>query len=254
MIFKKILITFLILLLSSCKSYLTNYYLKSIGIYDNEIKLEKLDNNEKEIVLIGMHHIGKQEFYDDVKSKIDSLIKKDYIFYTEGVNSQFTGKTNLTPEDSIVLIDLAYKLRKISGIPLVSKKLNSDYLTLFKENGIKIKENLVKQPKYIELGLSDKLSKNTDLSFEQLLENYEKQYGKILLEPCDYKTEFYKESTCQTKPNKKTYDEMMMRDRNNSVISHILKEKNTKIAIIYGNAHFVGIKDSLQKLGYEIKK
>ncbi len=252
MIIKKILITLSILLFTSCKSSIANYYFQKIGVFDNKIKLETLTNNNKEIVLFGMHHIGKEEFYNDVKSKVDSLIKKDYFFYVEGINSQFSGKTNLTKEDSILLIDLAYKFRKISGGPFISKKLNSDYLTLFKEKGIKIKENLIKQPKYKEFGLSEINSKNTDLSLEKILENYENKYGKVILESCDYDTEFHNESTCSKKPDKKIYDEMMMRDRNNSVISHILNEKKTKIAIIYGKAHFVEIKDSLQKLGYKI--
>lgn len=249
---KKISLTFLIFLLTSCKSFLANYYLKSVGIYDEKIKLEKLTNNNQEIVLFGMHHIGKEKFYNDVKTKVDSLVKKNYFFYIEGVNSQFTGKTNLTVEDSLVLIDLAYKLRKINNAPLISKKLSTDYLSYFRENGIKIKEDLVKQPKYLELGILENNSKNTDLSLEKILENYETKYGKVVLEPCDYETKFHEKSTCSNKTNKRNYDEMMMQDRNNNIISHILNDKKSKIAIIYGKAHFVGIKDSLQKIGYKI--
>lgn len=226
--------------------------MKSVGIYDDEIKLEKMSKDNGEIVLFGMHHIGKEEFYNDVKAKVDSLIKENYFFYIEGVNSQFTGKTNLTKEDSLVLIDLAYKFRKINGKPLISKKLNTDYLTYFKENGIKIKENLVKQPSYLELGLTEINSKNTDLSLEKILKNYENKYGRVVLESCDYDTKFHEESTCSKKPDKKIYDQIMMQDRNNNVISHVLIEKKPKIAIIYGKAHFVGIKDSLQKLGYKV--
>jgi hypothetical protein len=249
---KNISITLSILLLTSCKSFIANYYMKSVGIYDNKIKLEKLSNNNKEIVLFGMHHFGKNEFYNDVKTKVDSLIKKDYFFFVEGVNSQFSGKTNLTKEDSIVLFDLAYKFRKINGKPLISEKLNTDYLSFFKEHGIRIKENLIKQPSYLEFGLSEINSKNTDLSIEKILENYEKKYGKIVLESCDFNTKFYEKSTCSKKPDKKIYDEMMMQDRNNSIISHVLTENKSKIAIIYGKAHFVEIKDSLQKLGYKV--
>lgn len=242
----------LLILVSSCKSYLANYYFKKIGVFDKNIKLEKATNNDKEIVFFGMHHIGKEEFYNDVKYKVDSLVQLGYYFYVEGINSQFTGKTNITATDSAILIDLAYKFRKISGSPLISKKLNSDYLTFFKEKGIKIKEKLVKQPKYLELGLTEVNSKNTDLSLEKILENYEKKYGKVVLESCDYETKFHEESTCLVKPDKKIYDEMMMKDRNNSIINNILNEKKSKIAIIYGKAHFIGVKDSLQKLGYKI--
>ncbi|SEQ13756.1 hypothetical protein [Flavobacterium urocaniciphilum] len=250
---KKIIQFLIILTLSvSCKSYLVNQYFKRVGVFDKKLKLEKISNGDKEIVLFGMHHIGKEEFYNDVKLKVDSLLKKDYLFYIEGISSKFAGKTNLTKEDSIALIELSYKFRKVLGSPLVSKNLNSDYLNLFKEKGIKIKENLIKQPTYTEFGLSQKNAINSDLTVEKLLEIYEDKYGKIILEPCDYETKFYDKSTCNTKTDTKIYDELMKTERNNSVISHILKEEKSKIAIIYGKAHFIGIKDSLQKLGYKI--
>ena len=237
---------------TSCKSYIANEYFKSVGVYDNKIKLEKMTYNNSEIIFFGMHHIGKEEFYDDVKKKTDSLLKEDYIFYIEGISSQFADKTNLTKEDSITLIDLSYKFRKILGKPLVAKNMESDYIKLFKEKGIRIKENLIKQPSYSQFGLSKKNAIITDLTVEKILENYENKYGKVILESCDYETKFHEESTCKIEPDKKIYDEMIMRDRNNSVITHILKEKKSKIAIIYGKAHFIGIKDSLQKLGYKI--
>lgn len=194
-----------------------------------------------------MHHIGKQEFYADVKVKVDSLIKEDYLFYTEGVTSQFTGKEKLTIQDSIILIDLAYRFRKISGTPLVSKKFNSDYLTYFREKVIKLEEKIIMQPSYNELGLSNKNAINTDLKVEEILNLYEVRNGKIVLDDCDYSTSFYEESKCKEKVNKKKYDSFIIDERNNSVINHILNDKRKKIAIIYGKNHFVGIKDSLQK-------
>jgi hypothetical protein len=249
---KKILITLTIIILTSCKSYIANEYFKSVGVYDNKIKLEKLTYNDSEIIFFGMHHIGKNEFYDDVKKKTDSLLKEDYIFYIEGISSQFADKKNLTKEDSIALIEISYKFRKILGKPLVAKNMESDYIKLFKEKGIKIKENLIKQPSYLQFGLSQKNAIITDLTVEKILENYEKKYGKVVLDSCDYDTKFYEESTCPRKSQKKFFDELIIQDRNNNIISHILKEKKTKIAIIYGKAHFIGIKDSLQKLGYKI--
>lgn len=251
---KKFTLLFLFLLCTSCKSFLTNYYLKSIGIYDKSIQLEKIANANQEIIFFGMHHIGKEEFYTDVNTKIDSLQKKGYFFYVEGVKSQIRDIKNPTKEDSVKQIEVAYKFRKINGKPLISKKLNTDYLTYFKENGIKIKEKIIKQPSYLEFGLTEVNSKNTDLSIVQILENYEKKYGKIVLESCDYETKFYEESICLKKTDQRIYDEMLMQDRNNSVITSILNEKRSKLAIIYGKAHFVGIKDSLEKLGYKTTK
>lgn len=137
-------VTILILLFTSCKSYLINNYFKSIGVYDDKIRLEKLTVGDKEIVLFGMHHIGKNEFYEDVKSKIDSLKKQDYLFYTEGIKSNFVGKNKLSKQDSIVIIDIAYKFRKISGKPLISKDLETDHLKILRDKGIKVDYDLIK--------------------------------------------------------------------------------------------------------------
>jgi hypothetical protein len=252
---KKIFFTFcILLLLTSCKSYFANQYFKNVGVYDNKIKLEKISFQDKEIVFFGMHHIGKQEFYADVKVKVDSLLNEEYFFYTEGITSQFTGKEKLTSQDSIVLIDLAYRFRKISGKPLISKNIDSDYLTYFRENGIKIEEKIIMQPSYNELGLSNKNSINSDLKIEEILNLYEAKNGKIVLTDCDYSTPFFEKSICKENVDKKNYDIFIIDERNNSVISHILNDKRKKIAIIYGKNHFIGIKEELLKNGFvEIK-
>lgn len=248
---KKYLI-FTTLFFISCKTYIANQYFKRVGIYDDKIKLEKISNQNKEIILFGMHHIGKEEFYNDIKKKTDSLLKEGYTFYIEGISSQFANKTSLTKEDSTVLIDLSYKFRKILGKPIVTKNMDSDYINLFKEKGIKIKENLIKQPTYLEFGLSQKNAIITDLTVEKIIEIYENKYGKIKLNPCDFETKFYEESKCPSKPDKKIFDKILVTERNNYVISNILKDEKSKIAIIYGKNHFIGIKDSLQKLGYKV--
>jgi hypothetical protein len=247
-------VTTLILILTSCKSYLINNYFKSIGVYDAKIKLEKLSSNDKEIVLFGMHHIGKNEFYEDVKSKIDSLKKLDYLFYIEGIKSNFGGKNKLSKQDSIVIIDMAYKFRKISGKPLISKNLETDHLKILKDKGIKVDYNLVQQPSYSELGISPEFYKNTDLKVEELLEMYENKYGKIILESCDYNTKYYENSICKNKLDKNLFTPFFVDERNNSILRHITNENKNKIAIIYGKEHFIGVKDSLQKLGYIIVK
>lgn len=46
-----------------------SYLLGSVGIYDEEIHLTKKVFNQKELVFMGMHHIGTPSFYDDVSKK-----------------------------------------------------------------------------------------------------------------------------------------------------------------------------------------
>jgi hypothetical protein len=252
---KKVFPIILIVLLSiSCKSHIVNSYFKLMGVYDTKVKLEKLYFQEKEIIFLKMHHIGKQEFYDDVKAKIDSLKNENYYFFVEGITSQqLIGKKNLTKEDSIVFKDLAYRLRKITGQPLVSKNGDMDRLSEYESRGIKFKEKLVNQPTYINLGLSLNNSKITDITIEDILKRYEKKYGEIVLKPCDFQTPFYEKTVCKDKVNNKIYQEFILDERNNVVIDNILKENNNKIAIIFGEGHFIGIKDGLQKIGKENK-
>ena len=56
---------------------MAKWRLKNAGIFDNRISVRKLSNDKKDLVFMPMHHIGKQAFYDDVKSQIDSLHKTD---------------------------------------------------------------------------------------------------------------------------------------------------------------------------------
>jgi hypothetical protein len=252
---KKVFPIILIVLLSiSCKSYIVNSYFKLMGVYDTKVKLEKLYFQEKEIIFLKMHHIGKQEFYDDVKAKIDSLKNENYYFFVEGITSQqLTGKKSLTKEDSIVFKDLAYKLRKVTGQPSITKNGDLDKLSEYQNKGIKFKEKLVNQPTYNILGLTSKNSKITDITVEDILKRYEKKYGEIVLNPCDFQTPFYEKTNCTEKVDKQTYQTFIIDERNNIVIDNILKENNNKIAIIFGEGHFIGIKDGLQKSGKENK-
>jgi len=107
----------------------------------------------------------------------------------------------------------------------------------------------------MELGLKNNLSENVDATMDELIRAYEIKYGKIILEEYDFRTkllDYYDPNKCKYKINKKMFDEFVVNFRNNIVIKKIKQNKNSKIAIIYGKAHFVGIKDSLQKMGYKI--
>ena len=252
MILKKTLITLTIIILTSCKSYIANEYFKSVGIYNNEIKLEKLSNDNKEIVLFGMHHIGTEKFYNNVRKKVDSLANLNYkIFYEMILTDNI--KSNDSIKQKSIDTTMTLKFRKAFGLLGLSKKGSSDYVTFFKEKGIRIKKELVPQPKLKDLGLTNNLSENVDASMDELIKAYEIKYGNIILEDYDFNTgifDDYDRNKCKHKINKLVFDEFVLHYRNGIVLNKINQDKGTKIAIIYGKAHFIGIKDSLQKLGY----
>jgi hypothetical protein len=240
-------------LFTSCKSYFINDFFEREGIYDETSKIEKL-RGENEIIIIPMHHIGTENFYKNVRKKTDSLTNLNYkIFYEMILTDNI--KSNDSIKQQLIDTTMALKFRKAFGLLGLSKKGTTNYVDFFKERGIKIKKNIVAQPSLTELGLKNNLSENVDATMDELIRAYEIKYGAIILENYDFKTKLldkYDPNKCKYKINKKMFDEFIVYYRNSIVIKKINQNKDTKIAIIYGKAHFVGIKDSLQKLGYKI--
>lgn len=241
------------LVFTSCKSYLMNNFLEREGIYEETPMIEKIIG-ENEIIIIPMHHIGTENFYTNVRKKIDSLTNLKFkIFYemifTDNMKSNDSSIQEITDTTMII------KFRKAFGLPGISSNGATNYVDFFKEKGIKIKKNLIPQPSLTDLGLKNKLSENVDATMEELIRAYENKYGSIILEEYDLKTKLfddYDRNKCKYKIDKQMFNEFIRHYRNCIVINKINQNKNEKIAIIYGKAHFVEIKDSLQKLGYRI--
>ena len=238
---KKIGVFIFFIVITGCTSYKVNLAFNLMGMYDDYAKLDKLTNNNKQVIFIPMHHIGTKRYYDDVKKKIDSLENSGFHFYTEMVN----GDAN----DTMAVL----KIRKITGIP--SSKENKGYREMLDSiyNGkIKYKKELIDQPSYKDMGLDSIKSKNVDVTINEMIHYYEAKYGEIKLEKCDYETSINKKSTCKGKSiNKKHSADAMINFRNKHIIEELLKDKNEKIAIIYGAQHFIGIREELLKLGYK---
>lgn len=227
------------LLLISCKSSLVNYALKQKGIYDDKITLNKFKKEDSEIVFFQMAHIGTDLFYNDVKQKVDSLIKYNYHFYFELINSDNSDDT------------LIRKSIKITEIPFQKQGYMSSLDSIFKKNNVKLRKTLISQPDYNLLGLTDFNSVNVDLSLKEIVDYYEQKYHPIILESCDFEVSKYEKPKCPIKLTKEVRDDIILNSRNNHVLQEIAKEKTNKIAIIYGKGHFKGIREGLIKMGYK---
>jgi uncharacterized FAD-dependent dehydrogenase len=250
---KSISITLSLLLLTSCKSYLINNFFEREGIYDETSKIEKLIG-KNEIIIIPMHHIGTDNFYKNVRKKIDSLANLNYKIYYEMMITD-NMKSNDSIRQKTIDTTMALKFRKVYGLFGLSKNGASNYVDFFRDNKIKIKKNIVGQPNLIDLGLKNNKSENVDATMDELIRAYEYKYGEIILEEYDLKTnllDVYNRKKCQQKIDKEKNDEFVLNYRNGIVINKINQNKDAKIAIIYGKNHFIGIKDSLQKLGYKV--
>ncbi|WAC03720.1 hypothetical protein N7U66_09990 [Lacinutrix neustonica] len=116
---------------------------------------------------------------------------------------------------------------------------------------VKLKKNLVNQPSYNVLGLDSTNSKNVDVSLRAMIQYYETNFKKIILEPCDFETSIFEESSCrESKKDKVFKEEVIIKYRNTNIVNNLKKDTLSKIAIIYGADHFTGIKEQLLSIGY----
>lgn len=239
---KSLFFIIFILFLNSCTSTKVNLALKIVGAFNDEIKLEKLTKSDKEIVFIPMIHIGTEPFYKDVKTKIDSLENLGYFTYYEKVNSSPNDTTNQR------------KLRKILGFP-VPKKGKGYMSVLDSIYKFKLKKKLISQPAYEDLGVDSLKGRNVDLSLNEVIVEFERRFGEIKLNECDYKTSAHQKTICKDKPiSKENKNEIIIDFRNKHVVNEIISDKHKKIIIIYGKQHFLGIKRDLINNGFIVNQ
>lgn len=239
---KKIIALVLFTIFTSCQSYFFNKGLEQMGAFNSTIKLTELDKNAKKIVFIPMKHFATEAFYEDTKVKIDSLRKLGCYFFYESLNVSVDDKTTMR------------KFRKLTGLPIAKPGYGYMYLidSLY---DFKIKKKIIDQPRYAQLGIDSTCSKRVDLNLIDIINMYESSYGEIILEDCDFKTSIYKKSTCKDKKIEQSIlDHLILNSRNAILIKELLNHESDRIAIIYGEEHFIEIKQVLLDNGFKISE
>ncbi|MEO8770273.1 MAG: hypothetical protein ABI402_09320 [Ferruginibacter sp.] len=243
------ILIFVIFLFSSCYRII----LTSFGTLEKSVSVKKISNTKKEVVFIPMHHIGKSEFYEDVKKVIDSLRREGYTLYYEAVK---VNKEN----DSLQSDTLRRKMRQVVGADPFAAVANGGYLdtvnhTIFnKKLRIIKKEHLVNQRSRIKLGIDTLRDTWADVYLSDLIPAYEKKYGNIVLTDCDFNTNLSDKYSCQGNKNSERKMYALAGYRNEMIVDKILKDANTKIAIVYGSKHYSGILAMLQQKDSTWKK
>lgn len=217
--------------------------MKKSGVLDEKPELKSLTNNQKKIVYLPIHHIGRKEYYKDISKKTDSLKRLDYAIFYEQV------RTKLTNE--VEYVTMAKKFRKISG----DFNAGNGYLdTINKRIGnIKYnkKYNLINQPKLKELGIDTLTAVNADITLEKLIEEFENKNGKIELDECDEQTDLKSEYLCEALNSDLKKDfrtNFTLGLRNSNLANQIIQSESNKIFIIFGASHFKGLLEELQNI------
>jgi hypothetical protein len=245
---KKYFLSFLVILIFSCSSYKVNFLLSRLGVFEDEVKLRVFVNTERKVVLVPMHHIGTELFYEDVKQKIDSLQKRDYKVYYEMIS------VDTIKQDNAQIILNYRKLRKLLGKAITGSENKLSIIEKLSNNKkVKLKKELINQPSYKELGLNMNGAKNVDLKLDEIIAYYENKFGKIQLEDCDFANLPIEEYFCKnSNKDKDIYNEIIIELRNKKVINELEKDKTEDIAVIYGKGHFDEIEKYLLNNNYKV--
>lgn len=225
-----ILSLILLLLTSSCKSILYSIMLKkdiakNVIVYENE--------KGKRLVYLGMAHLGKDGYYESVKTYVDSLRAQDYLVFYESVDQ--------SKNDTI--------LRKF-------KKVTGHYLTNFHDienKSIRLPKSALKyvRQSLSNTGVNEKVDINADYSLDSLVYLYEKEYKPIVLTDCDWKTPLTEKYKCKDTVSHSRYN--MLHTLRNKKVKQLVKEnKNQDIIILYGAGHKFMLDSKFEKLGYKM--
>ncbi|MDQ3099885.1 MAG: hypothetical protein M3R08_00740 [Bacteroidota bacterium] len=188
---------------------------------------------EKQIVLIPMHHLGKQEFYDNVRSMVISYKADGYKVYYELISTQFTA-------DSLGKDLIRRKVRKLKGF-------NGTYSENAKGSMF---EKYVQQPAYSDMGISDG-DVRADVDYLELITKWETTHGPIVLDSTDLSTPFTERYEKGTFYSRKQYNETFIHFRNQRVIDLIKQEPEKRILLLYGAGHRKDLAHSFKKGGSE---
>lgn len=195
------------------------------------IKLEQpsiatVELKDKTVKFIPIAHAGKKKFYENLTSMVNEHKKMGYVVFYE----QLKRSKSVNEVDTLRL-----KYRKIIGIE-PSRKTYS-LLTL-------IYPDIVVQPEYNLLGITE-TDVNADISIVEFVEQFEKLYGKVELEACDFEAKPGTISSCP--PMGKKLDPIILDYRNENLANMVKESKQDKILVIYGANHIKGMMELVQK-------
>lgn len=221
----KILI--LVLLTSTFSSCKIAHSLIELNKKKAKVYSYKFEN--KDIKYIPLHHIGKSEFYENLKSEVVDYKTEGYIVFFEQISTDFT-------TDSLLKDTIRRKVRKIKGFSGSYKEASEG--TYFKK--------YVQQPSYQDLGV-DSNDIRADVDYLQFISEWEKLNGEIILDSVDFNTSFNEKFNKGAFYTNKQYKRVVIDFRNDFLINQIKENDNDKILILYGEGHRMNFKKKLKK-------
>lgn len=191
-------------------------------------KLHELKAWDKEILFLPMHHMGKPEFYDNVKEIIKNKKEDGFRVYYELVSTDFTDDDSLRNE-------IRRKARKIKGFSGTYKdNASGSYFSKY-----------IQQPSYPDLGV-DSTDIWADVNYLQLITYWENVNSKIILDSTDMNTPFNEKLDRGAFYTKDEFNNVFIDYRNKHLINIIKNNSDKKILILYGKGHLKNFRKQLK--------
>jgi hypothetical protein len=222
-----LIILILISTLSSCKIAHS-----LIELNKTKAKIHSYKIDDKELKFVPMHHLGKKEFYDNVKNIVTDSKNNGFIVYYELISTDFT-------TDSLLKDTIRRKVRKLKG-----------FSGTYKENAEgNFFKKYIQQPSYTDLGTDNK-DLRADVNYLQLINHWEKVNGQIILDSLDLHTPFTEKFNKNVFYSKSQYNKIFIEYRNDYLINLIKNSSDKKILILYGAGHRKDFKKRIKSKGH----
>jgi hypothetical protein len=241
------------LLLFSCKAIKTVRMIKS-----ESVSLQNWKNaNGKTVVFLSMVHVGQSEFYNKVNDSINAFKNKGFVVFYEGLKKDSRVSNIIAPEDitrykkfpevttqnpdSLTRLIYLLKIRRMVGVIPDS----SSYMNLI--GSVPFIKNAVMQPSWFKPGITTN-DQNVDLSYTDIVDEYENRHGKITLQQIDFAVPLNEPIPGSLRLKKSRVFDVIIRHRNENLARTIHETNNYQILVLYGADHRKGALEQLSKL------
>lgn len=211
---------------------------------------------DKTVLFIPMVHIAHPDFYRSVRRTIELKKADGFVVYYEGTEMKpveaakkqelsvkpylkhFRGAAHL---DSICQVVYKIKLSKFIG--LIPDQ--SVYHNAIPETGFF--SGMVVQPSATKLGM-DTTDKNVDAGDNEMVDEYERRFGEIMLEEADFAMTASSTFPKSLRLPKNNVNAILIEYRDEYLARHIHHSADKKIIVLFGMVHMEGTFKQLKNL------
>lgn len=209
--------------------------IKSVSMLNSsEVNSSVYSDGSRTVEFVEMIHVGKPEFYKNVKDKVFKSKQKTYVLFYEGLKKDVENDT------------LKIKLRKIIGFYPSTGFYKTSLNSLLKTNKYMAQNN------DMFITSKDSIDFNIDISLNELISVYEEKFGRIQLSGEDFNIPLNNMINNKL-PFSKT-KKIIIDYRNLNLAKTVENSKYQNIIILYGALHHKGFVKELKKLNSKWKK